>query len=100
MKKTDITKVLHFTDCAVTTRSINREIPRAYTVTTIHNDFLEMFMNTEIAMNDTKTASTNRERTLQTLFQVICQEDEFSLLRETLRIYCEELNNDLESASI
>lgn len=88
-------------DRGVTTTPVNCEIPQAYTVTTNHTDFyLEIIMNTALVTNDTQTPSTSRDRTLQTLFQVICQEDEFSLLRETLRIYCEELNNDLETSSI
>jgi hypothetical protein len=35
--------------------------------------------------------TTRKDRTLRTLFQVICQDDEFSLLNETLRLYLEEI---------
>jgi hypothetical protein len=48
-------------------------------------------MNTEFLTNDVAVVSIPRSRTLQTLLQVICAEEEFSILQETLRIYCEEI---------
>jgi hypothetical protein len=48
-------------------------------------------MNTEFLTDDVGAISTPRARTLQTLLQVICAEEEFSILQETLRIYCEEI---------
>jgi hypothetical protein len=48
-------------------------------------------MNAELLINDVVEVSTPRNRTLQTLLQVICAEEEFSVLQETLRLYCEEI---------
>jgi hypothetical protein len=51
-------------------------------------------MNTEFVTETSAVAPTARERTLKTLLQVICAEDEFAVLRETLRIYCEEMTKE------
>ena len=51
-------------------------------------------MNAEFLIDDVAVVSTPRNRTLQTLLQVICAEEEFSILRETLRLYCEEICRD------
>ncbi len=37
-----------------------------------------------------------KSRTIKTLFKVICQDNEFSLLRQTLMLYCEELERQVE----
>lgn len=37
-----------------------------------------------------------KSRTIKTLFKVICQDNEFSLLRQTLKLYCEELERQAE----
>jgi hypothetical protein len=47
-------------------------------------------MNTDFIADET-IATVNKNRTLQTLLQVICAEEEFAVLQETLRIYCEEI---------
>jgi hypothetical protein len=49
-----------------------------------------LIMNTDFIADET-IATTNKNRTLQTLLQVICAEEEFAVLQETLRIYCEEI---------
>jgi|LakMenE01Jun11ns_1017448.scaffolds.fasta_scaffold7097695_1 hypothetical protein len=51
-------------------------------------------MNTELFTEDVTNVSMPRNRTLQTLLQVICAEEEFSILQETLRLYCEEIYKD------
>ena len=82
-------------DPLVTTNSTNRATPRAYTETTNRNDFFGVdTMNTELVTETFAVAPTPRERTLKTLLQVICAEDEFAVLRETLRIYCEEMTKE------
>ncbi|MFN4895503.1 MAG: hypothetical protein ACK5GN_05950 [Pseudomonadota bacterium] len=48
-------------------------------------------MNTNYTYTDVSTNETNKSRTLQTLFQVICADNEFTLLRKTLELYCEEI---------
>lgn len=48
-------------------------------------------MNTEIIADETMPCPL-KSQTLKTLLQVICAEDEFALLRQTLRLYCEELS--------
>jgi hypothetical protein len=48
-------------------------------------------MYAEILRDEVAVVSTPRNRTLQTLLQVICAEEEFSVLQETLRLYCEEI---------
>jgi len=47
-------------------------------------------MNTECTIEETAVSSA-KSRTLKTLLQVICAEDEFAILRETLRLYSEEI---------
>ncbi len=55
-----------------------------------------MSMNTEVKSVDTiETTKTNRENTLKTLFGVICADNEFSLLRRTLELYCEEIERQM-----
>jgi hypothetical protein len=54
-----------------------------------------LIMNTEVTnVTENKTA-TNKERTLKTLFDVICADNEFSLLRRTLELYCEEIERQM-----
>lgn len=48
-------------------------------------------MNTECVADENMPCPL-KSQTLKTLLQVICAEDEFSLLRETLRLYCEEIS--------
>jgi hypothetical protein len=48
-------------------------------------------MNTKYSNTDVCSNESNKSRTLQTLFQVICADNEFTLLRKTLEIYCEEI---------
>lgn len=53
-----------------------------------------MSMNNEVTTLNaiaTTTAPSNKERTLKTLFNLICVDNEFSLLRRTLELYCEEI---------
>gem|GEM_PF-2554772 len=53
-------------------------------------------VNTEIK-NDSDLA---KNRTLKALFQVICADNEFTLLRHTLELYCEEIEaNNADFAS-
>jgi hypothetical protein len=51
-------------------------------------------MNTEVT-----NLETNKHNTLRTLFNVICADNEFSLLRRTLELYCEEImaSDDIRS---
>jgi hypothetical protein len=59
-------------------------------------------LSTESAMkfdiNETLVAERElaKSRTIKTLFKVICQDNEFSLLRQTLMLYCEELERQVE----
>jgi hypothetical protein len=48
-------------------------------------------MNTDVLLTESLPSSAAKNRTLQTLLQVICAEEEFSILQETLRLYCEEI---------
>jgi hypothetical protein len=48
---------------------------------------MDTAVNTDI-QNDSELA---KNRTLKTLFQVICADNEFTLLRQTLELYCEEI---------
>jgi hypothetical protein len=48
-------------------------------------------MNTAVSMEINSEAEMAKNRTLKALFQVICSDNEFSLLRQTLKLYCEEL---------
>jgi hypothetical protein len=68
-------------------------MPQAYIVTTNHTDYFSGVdsMYAEILNDEVAVVSTPRNRTLQTLLQVICAEEEFSVLQETLRLYCEEI---------
>lgn len=53
--------------------------------------FMESLMNTKYVgsfVNDNESA---KNKTLQTLFQVICADNEFTLLRHTLKLYSEEI---------
>jgi hypothetical protein len=53
-------------------------------------------MNNEVTTVEAiKTTTSNKERTLQTLFNVICVDNEFSLLRRTLELYCEEIERQI-----
>lgn len=48
-------------------------------------------MNTECVTEPTFGTPEQSSKTLKTLFDVICADNEFTLLRETLRLYCEEI---------
>ena len=48
-------------------------------------------MNTAVSMEINSEAEMAKNRTLKALFQVICSDNEFSLLRQTLKLYCEEI---------
>ncbi len=49
-------------------------------------------------MNQSREA--NKNKTLRTLFNVICQDNEFALLRRTLEIYAEEIQaHDMKSSN-
>ena len=52
-----------------------------------------LIMNTDFITDET-IATANKNRILQTLLQVICAEEEFAVLQETLRIYREEICRD------
>ena len=54
-------------------------------------------MNT-LNLNTKQTSVVdNKSRTLQALFEVICADNEFALLRHTLALYCEEIaQSDVE----
>jgi hypothetical protein len=59
-----------------------------------------MIMNTDVnntnaIVTETTTKLSNRDRTLKTLFDVICVDNEFSLLRRTLELYCEEIERKM-----
>ena len=47
-------------------------------------------MNTDVTT--TNSLEINKNNTLRTLFDVICLDNEFSLLRRTLELYCEEID--------
>jgi hypothetical protein len=49
-------------------------------------------MNTNYANIDTVTTEQNKSRTLEALFKMICADNEFTLLRKTLELYCEEIS--------
>lgn len=51
-------------------------------------------MNTE-AKNQQQVES-NRNNTLKALFGIICEDNEFTLLRRTLELYCEEIARKAE----
>ena len=46
-------------------------------------------MNTEVTTIETN--ETNKNNTLRALYDVICVDDEFALLRRTLELYSEEI---------
>ena len=49
-------------------------------------------MNTNITNTESVTSQDlQTSRTLQTLLKVICADNEFTLLRKTLELYCEEI---------
>jgi exonuclease I len=48
-------------------------------------------MNTEYVTEQTFGTPEQKSKTLQSLFALICKDNEFSLLRETLSLYCEEI---------
>jgi hypothetical protein len=48
-------------------------------------------MNTKYTNTDMHATEIAKSRTLATLFQVICADNEFTLLRKTLELYCEEI---------
>jgi len=52
-------------------------------------------MNNEVTIATEIKTATNKERTLKTLFDVICDENEFSRLRRTLELYCEEIERQM-----
>lgn len=52
---------------------------------------MEYCMNTFSPISSEDTTELAKSRTLETLFQVICSDNEFSLLRKTLELYCEEI---------
>jgi len=51
--------------------------------------------NTHVIATETTTKLSNRDHTLKTLFNVICVDNEFSLLRRTLELYCEEIERKM-----
>jgi hypothetical protein len=53
-------------------------------------------MKVEINEAMSTKAEQAKNRTLKALFQVICQDNDFSLLRQTLKLYCEELERQVE----
>ena len=52
-------------------------------------------MNTIADVTEVSLTPSPKERTLRTLFDVICSDNEFSLLRRTLEIYCEEIEKKI-----
>ena len=55
-----------------------------------------MSMNNEVTTVETiATPTSHKEHTLKTLFNVICADNEFSLLRRTLELYCEEIERQI-----
>jgi hypothetical protein len=90
-----VTIVLQFFDVLMTTASIGCG-------TVWYTNCLEQKINGVISMNNevtavetTLTATSNKEHTLKTLFSVICADNEFSLLRRTLELYCEEIERQI-----
>ena len=51
--------------------------------------WMELTMNTDVTTE--QTIDTNKNNTLKALFQLICEDNEFTLLRHTLELYCEEI---------
>jgi hypothetical protein len=92
-KKHLVTILLQSFDLLVTTRSA-----RCGTFVFIENNAVinnstqgVLTMNTEYVTEQTFGTPEQSSKTLKTLFDVICADNEFSLLRETLRLYCEEI---------
>lgn len=52
-------------------------------------------MNTIADVTEVSSTPSPKERTLRALFNVICEDNEFSLLRRTLEIYCEEIEKKI-----
>jgi hypothetical protein len=50
---------------------------------------MEYTMNTEV--KNQQQVESNRNNTLRALFGLICEDNEFTLLRQTLELYCEEI---------
>lgn len=46
-------------------------------------------MNTEV--KNQQQVESSRNNTLKALFSLICEDNEFTLLRQTLALYCEEI---------
>lgn len=46
-------------------------------------------MNTDVTTE--QTIESGKNNTLKALFQLICEDHEFTLLRHTLELYCEEV---------
>lgn len=57
-----------------------------------------MSMNTDVMT--TKTLEMNKNRTLRALFGIICEDNEFTLLRHTLELYCEEIARKTGAAGV
>ncbi len=55
-------------------------------------------MNTNYTNIDTLTTERNKSRTLEALFKMICVDNEFTLLRKTLELYCEEISAERGTA--
>lgn len=55
---------------------------------------MELTMNTDVTTE--QTIDTNKNNTLKALFQLICEDNEFALLRHTLELYCEEIERTVE----
>ena len=51
--------------------------------------YMEYTMNTEV--KNQQQVESNRNNTLKALFGRICEDNEFTLLRQTLELYCEEI---------
>ena len=52
-------------------------------------------INTIADVTEVTSTPSSKEHTLRTLFSVICADNEFSLLRRTLEIYCEEIERKI-----
>jgi hypothetical protein len=48
-------------------------------------------MNTAVSTDIKNDSELAKNRTLKALFQVICADNEFTVLRHTLKLYCEEI---------
>lgn len=54
-------------------------------------ELMELLMNTKYVGSLVNENESAKNKTLKTLFQVICADNEFTLLRHTLELYCEEM---------